>query len=285
MHASELVELAALGATHGPVLIESAVELPFEGLERYWTVGKCRVDRWQRSIKSFATESARDATHCLAQREYRQAILTEVLSSEVLTRVWAAVLAGHDRRRGKQEFELVGRSIMLAHMETRNRVWQLLVSGLAVLPEDSVELNRLRRRVELWTDVLIGYLNGHADLAEFAMNPDRARQCTEDLRQQGCFQPRSQGWLLTLASLRLAFREAGHATSPNADLNARLASAIVSCFEPHLFDSSGLFRSLWMARLSCATGDAQAWINDCAGNSSPLPSPTEPLPPHVARRF
>ena len=48
--------------------------------------------------------------------------------------------------------------------------------------------------------------------------------------------------------------------SPNADLNARIATAILSCFPAELFDSTGQFRSLWLLRLFNATSDAQGMI-------------------------
>ena len=56
-------------------------------------------------------------------------MLEEILSGEVLTRVWTAVLCLDDRQHGGTEFESLARSIMIGHMEARHRVLLLLVRG------------------------------------------------------------------------------------------------------------------------------------------------------------
>ena len=82
-----------------------------------------------------------------------------------------------------------------------------------------------------------------------------------------------------LSSLRAAFRQGLTAESPNGDLNARIAAAILSCFPPELFDSTGQFRSLWLLRLANATADAQGMIAELL---SPEPAS---LPPGDGRRI
>ena len=64
------------------------------------------------------------------------------------------------------------------------------------------------------------------------------------------------------ASLRAAFSRGLGPTSPNYDLNGRIAAAILSCFSGDLFDSTGLFRSLWMVRTAQAASDAQGMIDE-----------------------
>jgi hypothetical protein len=54
--------------------------------------------------------------------------------------------------------------------------------------------------------------------------------------------------------------------SPNEDLNAKIASAILSCFPSDLFDSTGLFRSLWLLRMSNVTSDVQGMIDTLVGS-------------------
>jgi hypothetical protein len=86
-----------------------------------------------------------------------------------------------------------------------------------------------------------------------------------------------------LASLRAAFRQGPSSSSPNADLNAQIASAILSCFPPELFDATGLFRSLWLSRLTSTTCDAQGMIEDLlaldtrrpGGQGGLLPGPSD----------
>ena len=53
--------------------------------------------------------------------------------------------------------------------------------------------------------------------------------------------------------------------SPNEDLNAEIGSAILSCFPAELFDSTGLFRSLWLHRMSNVTSDVEGMIDALVG--------------------
>ena len=60
--------------------------------------------------------------------------------------------------------------------------------------------------------------------------------------------------------------------SPNADLNARIASSILSCFQPELFDSTGLFCSMWLMRLVNAANDAQGMLDELLCTEKTLPT-------------
>jgi hypothetical protein len=74
-----------------------------------------------------------------------------------------------------------------------------------------------------------------------------------------------------LASLRTAFQRELGPVSPNANLNAGIAAAILGCFPSHLIDSTGLLRSLWLMRITSAAEDAQAMIENLLGaDSEPL---------------
>lgn len=264
MHARELVELAAIVSAHGPVLVRGTHRLSTTAVEQYWATSKCRLDRWGRSLKGFAEDAAADddPRWRRAHWSFVRGVLEEVLTGEVLTRVWTAVLSAYDQHRGSNEAEPIARSVLIGHLEARHRVLTLLVRGPGIDAEAAVKLNHLRRRTERWTDLLVGYLIGLHDVAEFAADCTRARDFAEDLRYGGHLEGGRQAWPLVLSSLRAAFKHGLCSASPNADLNARIASSILSCFQPELFDSTGLFRSLWLTRLANVTNDAQGMIED-----------------------
>ena len=283
MHASQLVELAAIVSAHGPVLVRRTRQLSITGIEQYWTESKCRLDRWHRSLKSFSSSAAGgDAAWRRAQWPFIRGVLEEILTSEMLTRVWTAVMCAYDRSHGTNLAEPVARSVMIGHMEARHRVLTLLVRGPGIDAAAAVKLNHLRRRTERWTDLLVGYLAGLDDVAEFAIDPERARDFAEDLRYQSHQSGGRHAWPLVLASLRAAFRHGLAPVSPNADLNRRIATTILSCFRGELFDSTGLFQSLWLVRLSNVTNDAQGMIDDLLSLESVEPqgrlgaTPTRP---------
>ena len=272
MQARELVELAALVSAHGPVLVRGGSQLSATGIEQYWAASKCRLDRWARSLKRISTAAA-DPDGSRSQSPALSGVLEEILTGEVLTRVWTAVMCAYDRHRGTDQAEPIVRSVLIGHMEARHRVLTILVRGPGIDAEQAVKLNRLRRRTERWTDLLVGYLASLHDVSEFAIDPDRAHDFAEDLHYRSRLAGGQQTWPLVLASIRASFRRGPGPLSPNADLNNKIAVSILSCFQSELFDSTGLFRSLWLLRLSNVSDDAQAMLDE-------LISPQEPRSRH-----
>jgi len=271
MHARELVELAALASAHGPVLVRSVERISASGVEQYWTASKCRLDRWTRSLKSFATEAANPTARRI-QWPFVRAVVEEVLTGEMLTRVWAAVLCAVDRRHSSDHGEPIARSVLIGHLEARHRALMFLVQGPGIDPDAAVQLNHLRRRAERWTDVLIGYLLGLAEVSEFAVEPKRAQEFSADLRYQHQGSAGKWAWPLLHASVLAAFHRCLSPFSPNADLNARIAAGILACFPSELFDSTGLLRSLWLQRLTNITNDAQGMIDQLLATDEPVAS-------------
>ena len=259
-------------------------QISASGIEQYWAKSKCRLDRWRRSLKDFSDGVPRPGRNSKSQWPASQGVLEEILTGEVLTRVWTAVLCAYDRTQGTQEAEPVARSVMIGHMEARHRVLTLLVRGPGIDAEAAVKLNQLRRRTERWTDMLVGYLSGPYDVGEFAIDPHRAEDFAEDLHYQSHLKGGRHVWPLVLGSLRAAFRQGLSPASPNADLNAEIAAAILACFPPDLFDSTGLLRSLWLMRLSNATNDAQGLLDDLLSlDDSPSDHPGRALSKHTGR--
>jgi hypothetical protein len=258
-----MLELAALVATHGPVLIRGNWPIPQSTMDEYWAASKCRLDRWGRTLKAIAITSLPPTpTRRLAHREYVRSVMEEILAGEVLTRVFSGMAAAYDRRRGREDAEIVSRSVLLGQMEIRHRALKLLLQAPGIRSEDALDLNRLRRRTERWADLLLGYLMLTHDVSEFAIEPRRARAFADDLRDDRRVAGGEFAWQIMLASLRTAFREAFSHTCPNGDMNARIAAAILGCFPAELFDSRGLFQSSWLARMLRVTDETQVLIDD-----------------------
>lgn len=270
MHARELLELAALASIYGPAIAGGNQRLDETNLERYWTASKCRLDRWGHALKQHA---ARPQPATLSIRttptvEIR-AVVEEILTSEALTRVWCAVLCAHDRIQGAPHAEPIGRSVLVGHLEARHRTLRLLAHGPGISAGDALQLNRLRRRTERWTDLLIGYLGSSFDVTSLAPNPTRASEFAAELHDQATWQRQGQAWPVALASIRCAFAELAPRRTGNDDLNADIVQSIVGSFQPELFDSTGLFRSLWLLRLGSTSNDAQVMIDEWFAEQRP----------------
>lgn len=275
MHSRELAELAAIVSAHGPVLIRGVERLSAGGMEEYWTASKIRLDRWGHCLRDFIAK-ANDSQWHKAQWPHVRGVLEEIIIGEILTRVWTAVVCSHDRQHGADDAEPIARSVMQGHVEAKHRVLTLLVRGPGMDPEAAMKLNHLRRRAERWTDMLVGFLAGLHNSTQFAVDPRRAEDFSKDLHYQ-CRHPGGrQAWPLVLASIRAAFQQGLAPQSPNAALNARIASSILSCFQPELFDSTGLFCSMWLMRLASAANDAQGMIDELLAAEGPSPAAKNP---------
>ena len=95
----------------------------------------------------------------------------------------------------------------------------------------------------------------------------RARDFAQDLRDEGVHPGRRILWPLILTALRASFPQDSSAETPNADLNLRIAAAILACFPGDLFDSAGQFQALWLIRLNNSAADAQVMLDELLGAS------------------
>jgi hypothetical protein len=246
------------------VLVKGVEKVSESGLEQYWTASKVRLDRWCRSLRNFST-LAGDPKYRKVHWPRIRGILEEILSSEMLTRVWAAVLCAHDRRHKLNESEPIARSVMLGHLEARHRALTLLLNTPGLETHEAIKLNRLHNSAERWTDMLVGYLIPLGDLSEFAVDPARAKDFAQDLLEEGVHPGRRIVWPLILTSLRAGFRPHSQSETPNTDVNQRIAAGILACFPGDLFDSTGQFQSLWLLRLNNTAADAQGMIDELLG--------------------
>jgi len=260
MHVRQSIELAALISSSARTLVHHSARLSQAGIEEYWTVSKCRQESWCRKLKQHSTR-IRSLRGRSARRlwDSTRVVLEEILTSEILTRVWAAVCCAHEQQRGIAEAAPIVRNVLAGHLEARHRALNLMVRGHGLRIEEAVNLNRLRRRSERWTDVLLGNLMPDCAVDEFAFNAGRVRDFADHDGGRIGTSSRYQ-WLL--ASLRASYQRGLAPTSPSAELNRRIAAAILSCFGSEMFDSTGLLKSHWLARLDHTTNDTQGMIEE-----------------------
>jgi hypothetical protein len=269
MHARELVEVAGLVALNGPLLVAGTPAPGAVYLEQYWATSKCRFESWSRALRCGATLADRGAREKCDQWIEIRSALDEIFTSEMLTRVWTAVLVARDRRHRSDTAEPLARSVLTAHLEARRRALALLLDREGFSTAQAAALDRLRRRVERWTDVLLGGLLHLWDVREFAIDAERVEDFAADLAHERSHASGRQAWRMTLVSLRGAFQSGLSPIAANPDANARITASILGSFPGELFDSTGVFQSLWMMRLAANASDAQGMITDLLGPSIP----------------
>ena len=179
------------------------------------------------------------------------ALIDEVLLTEPVVRIFAALGIALDEACEIEEISPVTQSVYVTHLEARKRCLQIIVSDRTIPIDEAVRLNRLRITIERWTDTLLGYLMMQAGESSLAFVFDRARirSFVEDARQMPVGMARETTcWLLSAAMRDALLRQSRKEIAfPNENRN--VADSILMSLRPDMFDSVGVIKWLWLDRL------------------------------------
>lgn len=257
MQPNQLVELAALTAAQGRALVGDDRPISETGLAQYWQAARQRLDRWS------VTLAAAEKNEQSLQDPITVATVQEIIMSEMLARVWAAVLDTVDRERSTSQYGAIGRGALVGHLLVRRRAEKLLDSRLEEYPNIAAPLKRLLQRVDRWGNMWLGYLaKDYPTAARIAKSPEETLEFAADLKLQCQDRGAHYVWQILLHSQQQALGKAAMPLAPNADLNQEIAVAIIACFPSELFEATGPFESLFLSRLENATDDSLRMIED-----------------------
>lgn len=264
MHVVRLAELAAVMTYHGPALLYRHGSVSPEAVSSYWTASRQRQSLWHQSLIRF--DRAADQADPLLMRSWwleHFGVLEEIFVSELLTRVIAAIADGVDRASCCDEFSPIAQAVYLSHLDVRNRVQSVILDRRGCTVYDAVRLNRLRRTIERWTDVLIGQLAGYdPELARYGFDIDRTALHASDTDGHTSSPEREMVQWLTRASMADSIRRrvAPSASLPQA--NKSIADSVLLILRPDLFDSVGTLKSLCLHRIENQARLTDQMIND-----------------------
>lgn len=173
MHSWELAELAAYVASRGDLLRNFGHPDWSAALGEFWIASKCRLDRWNRTLKRMGRATTRGKDDRSQSR--LGGVCREVLIGEILSRVWASVASAYDSFDGVCEAEPLAASVLNGHLDATNRVLNLLSAGFTPISPIRPEINRLRRQAQRWTDLLLGRFGWAPGIAQFAHDAARDR--------------------------------------------------------------------------------------------------------------
>ncbi len=264
MHSVLLADIAALVSQHGPAILYRREAIPPQAVTKYWASSRTRFDLWHQTLGRY--RDAEKSGDSLKLRRWWQAnvvVLEEVLVSEILTRVIAALAAGLDDAGETDEVSPVTHAVYLTHLEARNRVQQMMLFGRGNSVQDAVRLNRLRQGVERWTDALIGRMSvQNPDNISYAINHDRATEYMDESRGHGLGAARDTAtWLMNAAMHDMLRRRTSNLTAL-PDANRNVAQSVMLMLRPDLFDSVGALKSLWLHRLQVGTDQTDRVLNE-----------------------
>ncbi|MDV6033317.1 MAG: hypothetical protein F9B45_25170 [Phycisphaera sp. RhM] len=257
MHCVTLADLAATLSQHGPSLLELRPRVPSATIMRYWTASRSRHELWHRVMSRYRDAKNAGNYGRLADwwSEHR-VVLEEILVSELLTRVVAAIGAetaatdGAENHESHESLAAVTHGIYLGQIEASNRVAQIILESCGARVEDTVRLNRLRYGVERWTDWLIGRVSVHRDRSfQYSIDAERSKTFYDEVREgASCTHRDTTTWLMNAAMREMLVRRTSE-KSALAHANHEVASSALALFRPELFDDYGVPKSVWLHRL------------------------------------
>ncbi len=277
-----LVELAATVAYHGEAFLRSTASVSRKGIESYWLASRNRIDAWSAGLKQLETEvqrqEAEEAVLAAGQRESiwddLLPLAEEVLASEILTRVWAALGCAFDARTQTDDVAPFVRSALVSHLESRHRMLRFVMERSELSSERIRHIDRIRRQAERWTDVLLGYLIHYTDIREFAFDDNRVEDFALSLRNPSSSTDMVKS--LLLVSLRTTFGPGFSGACPHPQLNGEICQAVLSCFAADVLDAIGPFQSVWEVRLSQTADDTQGMLDCLAAEIRSSPARQHP---------
>ena len=251
MHSVRLADLAAVLSQHGPAILSHRRPVCSTTLARYWSSSRSRLELWHRAIARHTRAQACGDSSVL-RRWWRDhlGLLEEILISDVLTRMTAALAAALDEVHRREELAPVTHAVHLAHLEASNRVQRLMLDGRGCRVADAVRLNRLRLGTERWTDALLGRMAIDTPaMMRYSIAPRRAAAHAEEMRSYGQSDARETvSWLSNAAMHETLMRRSSpHASLPRA--NREVADSVIAMLRPDQFDSLGALKSFWHHQL------------------------------------
>lgn len=269
--ACEFVELSALLTSHYHLALDVGNVPSSRNIEGYWTASRCRFNRWARQIKRMEViqeHNQADLAEFLWCRI--QPTLTEILTSEILTRVCAALAMIHNQQSGDKDWVAVAESIFSGHQEARQRTLRIILAQIP--PPDSIrrDMERLRRQAERWNDLFLGFLAVHTPMDAFAFSPQRVEDFADGLRYDQSSVTYS--WPRLQRGLHRAFHKNRICRLPNTALNDQIMLSMYGVMASAALDLESQFPTMWRMRLNHLADNADALIQDMLCDDVEVPA-------------
>ena len=240
MHASRLVELAAISSRNHEPLVQQELESASWYADQFWVLSRSRVIEWSRQLKA-CQELRKQNGEFDPDRFWivTRPVLEEVFLAEVCTRVWCATLSTLDEQRAPGEFDPIARSVHIANLEARRRALRLLLFARGLTGISTNATNMLRRDCELWTDLLLARLGSAQIARHFCFERGRFRELVLERRSQRSANRHAERFEADLFELRYGLASRQFCLPVCSDLNAEIAAVILGSQPLDAFDGVG----------------------------------------------
>lgn len=274
MHAKQLAALGGWIASRANEIIQLN-ELDVESQTEYWVNSRDRLQRWHSTLKMFHSDVSEpqpqhDPWHAI------QVVTQEVLVTELLTRVWSTVLLEFSHRTGDRAYVGIANGTFVGHVEARNRAIQLLIRCQGIQPKHVARLNRLRNRIERWTDLWLGFMDVSDKRNRFAFEPARvldfqfdSERVEANERLNEVNEADEAQMMLSSFTSTLNLESVNNPANP--DLNREIASNIVCSIPTNQFDILDMPEETWMLKIEKSHKDVQSLISQLISQETSAP--------------
>lgn len=259
MHAIELAKLATTFVQLAVPMTELRLAPRRSAVQDLWLTSRYRQENWLQCLARHRDAIVRPNTTRRMQlwREIMP-VIQEVLLAEPLTRVIAYSASLWSSSGIDSDLAPMANSTLAAHIEARNRCLHLIVFGQGLTVDHAVKVNRLRRKLEGFTDRLLACLPPLDNPGLYAFEPHL--MCRQQLQLRSL--ERQTGGLDLFAQVNCDHMWPGllrdvECSSANARLNSQLSQHTLGLFPAGCFDSLGLTYSIAALRRRRHADDLQ----------------------------
>lgn len=264
--AKETVSAAATLACHGPQLLQAAPSTIQARCQEYWLASHERFQKWGAALR------VHEAPYRLMHEDQQErlwlrlnGLFEEIMAAGIFARVWTAI--GSDLG-AEYEIDSFLQSAYLNQLEVRQRALKLILKD-TINHRQSGELDKLRRRSERWTDLLLAHLAHLRPVKEYAFEIARVNDFAETLAMG---EQREIASSLLLKSIQRPMGRNRQVKCPHPQLNQRVAESVLAALGPDTCDSTGKHTNLWQIRLLRTVNDTEQLIEQLSlENESPNP--------------
>lgn len=274
MQTREIFDLAITLADRLEVISQANVRVSESHLHEYWATSRSLLNLWGSDLRR-CTVQLEEVDYAAEQLWLGWLpLLEEILVTEMLTRVWTAVLECCDEQRGVREWGPIGHGIFRGQLDARRRVLNLLLRGRQQRVLVAWGLNRLRQQLERWTDLLLSLAQHHTISPDLFHDGQRLRHVPAE-SPPGVSHPAA----LIRAAANGTLADTAELPPDRAAYHQRIASAILGCWSSQVFRDQGSMLSPWQIRILTLTDDTQGlvadWLRRDSDNGPPPESDTE----------
>lgn len=245
-----IVEFAALIASQGYQIIESPRPISQTALQETWAASRDWLVQLMRELDELtAAAGALPPTERAELWPRFETALNQIFATEMLIRVLGGVFAARKNEPGGEEDAVVARNMLILQLQARQRALMVLVDGPACARGDIARVDRLRRKIERWTDMLLGPLVFRYEVEEFAFEAQRAREFGQDDFENDGPGNRQCTWQLLLAGLRTSFPDEEHPSAAPHPWPEVLCNAALRCLPVDASYADGPFRGTLATRI------------------------------------